>query len=708
MNHKFALASLLVMGLSACGSDSSTVDDGTTTPPSPPELSPEMAEVWSHIDTPYHEFKESKLEGIIYGYLGYQEDTILNEINKRATRASVTGDMSADLNGDGWINQWDVAAKTASAMELDPTPTPGITIDPGVRIQSLASQIHKVLATNPDGLGAGTSRPDIFVEGHLSVFDYLRYLAATRKDLRFEGEVIRPEDSKYGMHEFRISWDRNGDGLFNGDDNTEYEINYNSDDWYYTWNPASKVHYGTEPYKYDAGYKSYRRMDQHWLTEDYHVRFYSAGEVLKNRRDLTWQWEQDWLAKNDGKVVVKGVYEQDGGRQFRNLEIRAFNVRNDVYQPDVITGLDYYLSFIIDHGFDIKLSYWPTVDTGTKIDSFIVEHAFDRKTKGSFGTTIRYYLQETSDFKANPNCAHMGLNGKPSTSSPWREGTEVPWYEDGGTQEECHRLFGGRGNNGGLRTNYAPTNDVLWYGVDLMTMVKGDFGIPELNYNESYIGYMGKDHIYRSDFGGYDINTACGDEPCIPVTLLGHTAATEESTVGNAPVLDESHFGWKMADCSSCHNEDKNPLGHGGQSWPVNAAAGFDEIQPYYCATCHGNNGAPQRHNYDHRCTYCHNPNNTDEKKYGNYPKNHGEISNLFLLTPEANRYNQKTATEWTVPDYTAGKFINVRTGFPTSPFGELELYPAFWVPHNNNYTLSKSYPDPYACTTCHTQSESN
>ncbi|WP_157509016.1 hypothetical protein [Ferrimonas futtsuensis] len=717
------IATAICIGLCSCSSDDSEPSDVENKEPSTPEISQEMAEIWKHIDTPYHEFNETKLEGIVFGHIGYQQDHIIEYINKGAQTAHDTGDMSADLNGDGWINRWDAAKKTETARKVDPSANAELTVDPGISTQTLASSIHQVLATNPDGLGAGTARPDIFVEGHLSVFDYLRYLVATRSDLRFEGEVIRPDESPFNTHQFRISWDKNGDGLFNEEDNTLYETNFNSDDWHYSYVPSFEHLVGTKSHNYVVGYTMYRRMDEHWLQDEMQARFYSTGPVLKTRRELTWQWEQDWLAKNEGKVVLKSLRRSssdhpasiglpdsndpvDPAVYGRNLEIRAFNVRNDVYQPGVITGLDVYLSLMIDHGIDMALAYWPSTASNVKADSFIVQRIFDYKSGGFSGVSTRYFVAETLDFSTNPNCALMGTNGMPSTLSPFREGAEVPWPMAGGSIDECRRLFSTRQGNGGLNINHDMSNAVINYGIDIMVLNYSTLNTPDLVTDENYLGYLGDKHIYRSDYGSYDINTSCGEKPCIPVTLIEHNIATEEAPVGNAPVLDKEHFGWKMADCALCHNAEKNPLGHGGQSWPVDSAAGFKEIQPYYCATCHGSNGAPKRHSYDTYCVQCHNPNNTDPDKYGINPKNHGEVSNLFLLEPEDNRVNQFTGTNFGTDsrgeaDYT--KHIpHVTEKAPTNLSGEIELYPAFWVPHNNGYTLSKSFPDPFSCTTCH------
>jgi len=61
-----------------------------------------------------------------------------------------------------------------------------------------------------------------------------------------------------------------------------------------------------------------------------------------------------------------------------------------------------------------------------------------------------------------------------------------------------------------------------------------------------------------------------------------------------APQLDSGHPGWQHPDCKACHGSSHN-----------------QDKDPYECAGCHGNNGAPDapsEHTADLQCDDCHQP----------------------------------------------------------------------------------------------------
>lgn len=58
---------------------------------------------------------------------------------------------------------------------------------------------------------------------------------------------------------------------------------------------------------------------------------------------------------------------------------------------------------------------------------------------------------------------------------------------------------------------------------------------------------------------------------------------------GEPPQLTMSHSGWKVANCTACHNSSHT--------------AGMN---PYECASCHGDNGATTFHNANRDCSSCH------------------------------------------------------------------------------------------------------
>ncbi|MBY6226185.1 hypothetical protein [Ferrimonas balearica] len=673
------LPALVCAGLVGCGSDDSSTPDV----PEPPIDKP-VNEAWNYIETPHSDsFNSPRIAGKFEVFLGESEEKVIQYINEGSALAQ-QGDMSFDLNGDGWINRWDSSAA-------------GVRVELGLQLSTLGSEIDRVLKTDPDGLGAGTARPDIFVDGHYSVFDLLRYIVATRSDLRFDN-VIKPEESEYKTHEFTLSWDENGDGDFTNDG-----VHSGSDLWHFQLmasNGDNKDYFG------GLTFHMYSRMDEYWLKTGDVIRFLPTGEAMKGRRTLAWKHEIDKKAKNGGKVFADALRlivddhpdaaPGDSGIIATQIEVRPFNLRSDVFQPGVITGMDYFLSAAADYDVDLGFSFWPTLSTGVPFNSFVLSRG-PLGQGGGFGNWFGRLIQNPAslmgDFSTQPNCMHMNDQGGPSEliggTGMWTLG-----------QAECNRWFNQHNGSGGYMTNTDHYTTVNNYGVDFLFLGFQQIIGNELDASKELQVFVDQDKLLRSDFGNYDMNS-CKGGVCGTAVLRKLTPATAANPVGNAAVLDETHFGWKIADCTQCHNEQRDPNGHGGASWPVNAADGFDVQQPHYCATCHGSNGATARHDQETRCSFCHNAKNDSTQDYAAVMPNHGEASAQFLLQPDDNRSNHDTVSYYMgEPHYETGQHYVPRA--PTALNGEIELFGPLWVPHNNAYSLSKSFPGTYSCMSCH------
>ncbi|RTR38673.1 hypothetical protein EKG38_10865 [Shewanella canadensis] len=633
MNKKLALAVSFALGLSACGSD-----DNTTTPP-PVEPPPTINPAWQYIDTGYMEL-ETKLEGEITVAIGIP--------NWRAEWwrfgwGEFEGNKGTDVNGDGVVNVRDADMA-------------GIKNDAGLVFKAKADDIHKVLRSNPDGLGAGTARPDIFTEGNYSAFDIMRYVVATRDDLRFES-VIKPEDSKYDTYEYTVSFDKNQDGIFNEDDG-EY---YNSPDWFY----AMTQHGGHAldiPSR--LGERFYLRSDQFWVQTGAQVRLQPFNSAMTGRRQLSWLKEQQFLAANDGKYIVPKITIVDKDRVphtiVENLEVKAHNLRNDIFQEGVITFMDVFLS-AAEQGYDFKLSWWPILSSGAIVNNFQLS-ANPLGDYGSFeGYDSRYSWSEFDDFQwpgyngsglNGPDCSQFGLDGKP----------------DGEGQldlDTCRRDFANFNEQGGYKGNIAVSARIARYPQGEVT----------LNYVDMSAMMTGKSELNSDIPSEWDFSQGKDNTEVYLLETL--KAADENNPSGNAPIVDSNHFGWQIADCALCHNETKDPKGHGGASWPVNKAAGFDVVQPYYCSTCHGSNGAPEMHSNKASCYWCH----SQDKM----PSNHGEASskmNIGLNESIPNRISRR------------GLYNQTNTNF--------DQYDGIVEGKNNFYWRAVTFPDPHSCATCH------
>lgn len=571
---------------------------------------------------------DRKIDKWVYGLLEYE------------------GTGKKDLNGDGGVNSYD--AQMA-----------GITNEIGIVFEAKAESIHEVLKSNPDGLGSGTARPDIFTEGNYSAFDILRFAVATREDLRFES-IIKPEDSDYDTYEFVMSWDQNGDGIFDENDGE----NFNNSNWHF----AFAQHSGdSRAMANNTGERSYARIDQFLAQPNQHLRFMPFSETMTKRRQQAWLKEQAYMEESDGKYIIPSLsvyaeyYDPDFGPRepdyyIENLEVRAHNLRSDIYQPGVITFADVFLS-AAEQGHEFKLTWWPTLNDGT-----IVEHLTLQSTPVGKGGTYRGY---------------EGRTGWPEFLP------DIRWPNDGAQREPCGNfgLDGKTGSEGQLdfdtcfRDFFAWNQQGGYHG-----MLTASARIQRYSHGPVWVSFVPMDMMIPYILPEYSANETIehnfgNDDTVILQTLDVPTTAED----GIAPILDDNHFGWQIADCNQCHNAEKDPKGHGGHSWPVNSADGFSVTQPYYCASCHGSNGAPERHNIDTSCFWCH----SKDKQ----PKNHGTASTSRIQKSEDMFTNRLTQIERWAP-------------LTNEPILQGDVVTG----NNDAYKRDKAFPDPYSCGTCHTQ----
>ncbi|QIZ77262.1 hypothetical protein [Ferrimonas lipolytica] len=714
-----ALVLPLLLGLTACGNDDAEIPTQSNTPAA------DQNPAWSYIETPEIDFSsyDSTLKGTVEVTVGRVVDNVQPWLTAGMLRHAMVGqgyadnllyeneageEVSYDANGDGNVNIRDATDAGVSNTEIGPI----YDVD--------MEQMKAWLATNPDGLGAGTSRPDIFVDGHYNVFDLLRYVVGTRDDMRWEGgveNIIKPADSEYDTYEFHISWDRNGDGDFSecidedlddicteGVDTDADGEYFDSEHWHFGFiqSRGENRMYGGLRHDYN-----YKRMDQFWLREAQQIRFLPHDEVLTNRRHWVWKQEQERLANNDGKYVVPYILHAGsrdmGIQEFllradapeikeMDVEVKAWNLRSDVFQPGVITSMDVWLSLAEARDLDFRFTWWRVLSSGAIVNNFALMHDPWSGPYDGWIAANPYQgeLAAAEDFAMipTPRC-DFKHDGTPTEKNEGEIDDEI-------CQREFQSFLGIGGNNlgevaGANIIRYPPEymalialqSEELFYIDDI---ILNEDKVVEVRLAENELQRYGMDGVYDFDKfpegEGIEVVTETA-------TLRPLEMATTESKIGNAPIVDETHFGWKIADCSQCHNDEKNSLGHGGQSWPTNTTDGFDNIQPYYCATCHGNNGAPEAHNRSARCFWCHNTYNDDG---GMLMKNHGDASLAKFVPAEENVSNLRTAS--THPQY---------TDRDTKLAQQTKLYEDMWFSsHNSDYSLSKTFPDPYACGTCH------
>lgn len=574
---------------------------------------------------------------------------MLGEFDNKITQW-ILDNPTADLNKDGGVGLLD--AHLAGVYNDDKE---GIEVD--------LSDMADFLATNPDGLGAGTARPDIFKPGHFSAFDLLRYLSGGRDDLELSG-ITNYDTTGLGTYTFNVSFDADQSGIF--DPGTEEADNGN---WHFRFNAhggdfnrARGNMQGFSP----SGEANYIRMDEYWLQDGSLITFQSFSDEMTARRQWVQRQEVLNFEANGNEPVVPSMtaltFDADWNpsvqAQAKDVKITAHNHRDDIFQPGVVTVMDAMIS-AQEQLNGVSFSYWDTLSTGAKVGHWAVSGIGGKRNSGLYGWFSEFHNPANKpgdpDFSKFPNC-NWGIDGS-------QDG------EPRVSQEVCQRDWAGA--FGGELVHMLPDVYPMNYGYNNFSYVYGSmydiFGPTKRDINNSLVWeYKAGEQLDKVTFQTFELPS---------------------SPVGNAPLLDEAHFGWQIADCTLCHNELKEPLGHGGHSWPINSRDGFSQSQPYYCASCHGANGAPKAHGEDDRCFFCH----AGDK----LPKKHGDASTKVLYQGADNMMGNKMYG-----------FNPKYRGVPADEFGNHKPIEQRWNSRNNDWDISRVFPDPYACMTCHQQPE--
>ncbi|WP_028109630.1 hypothetical protein [Ferrimonas futtsuensis] len=475
-------------------------------------------------------------------------------------------------------------------------------------------------AINMSGVKIDTLRPDLFPEGRGSVLDLLMWVSdkygidvQIEKDEALktyfvtsiggiEGAPEKVDQSRLGATEGQgwkylvgpSVWDEKIDGgdpfaAIKGEE-VKKGTDYNTDHLYYKEEEI------------------YFRIDHLALKNQMSIVLMPAQPGEMEVRKRKYQREMDRLAANGGKVIVpeividfkppyydmNGELVQPGQRAvFKDIEVKPHNLRLDLYQPGVLTELDAWLS-LVDQRPDLKIdwSYWPRLSTNANVQGYVAT-AISFNGKDDLGNIIN------QTYKNNGECGFVHHTGE------WEN------YADGGAQNVLYEFVMCAG-----RTDM-PEN---WNRAACLGKVPGikgfrprNYGAGELYENDGPTGYMkfgmpfgaNDPHltgdnmiIYGPEYINY-LGVAFGDMNTNSGVPSGCDAESPEIDIANlkdiskarAP-LDESHFGWKLPDCTTCHDPSNSHV--------------VEAMAPYECAECHGNNGAPNNHGERYTCGFCH------------------------------------------------------------------------------------------------------
>ena len=214
-----------------------------------------------------------------------------------------------------------------------------------------------------------TLRPDIFQQGHFSLFDVLVHLHKNH-DIGMEYHF----DETMNTYVINSMHERNG--------------------WWYSayydggWPEASVFRMDHYPYK-DGMFLSFVYTPQHYLDSIYET----YRDEIKRRQE------------NNNKLIVPEVIIR--GRNttlhFENVEVKPHGLRNDVLQPDIITAIDVILSLGEAGKISYDLQWYESIGTAEVVKSYWVNRINEDESAGRCGFVYEAGDEAFRFFKGNHN-----------------------------------------------------------------------------------------------------------------------------------------------------------------------------------------------------------------------------------------------------------------------------------------------------------------
>lgn len=212
-----------------------------------------------------------------------------------------------------------------------------------------------------------TVRPDIFKEGRFSVFDILVHLKE-RGDLEME-------------YHYDESMNTNVIDSINGEENWWYMVYYDGG-----WPENNNFRIDHYPYK-DKMYIRILKEDKEMLDEIYEM---FREEIARKNA-------------NNGKVIIPKVLLKGPKTNlvFENVEVRAHNLRNDVFQDGMITAVDTIMSLGDDKRITYDLQWYDSIGSAEIVRSYWVNRINDDKAYRSCGFVYEAGSEKYGGFKGN-------------------------------------------------------------------------------------------------------------------------------------------------------------------------------------------------------------------------------------------------------------------------------------------------------------------
>ena len=263
---------------------------------------------------------------------------------------------------------------TPPALEGDATAPPLVTTPGGPRSYRLPSdgggwrpqgseaadlptgsnsvRIEGIGEFNFEASDVETLRPDIFEPGRSSLFDVLAHLDEKR-DIRLE-------------YHFSEEMNTHVVDSIDGESGWWHSAYYSGG-----WAEANSFRMDMYPYKNGMELWLHRERDDR-LTA-IHDSFHA---------------EVDRLASNGGRIIIPEVTirSPSSNTLFRDVEVTPHDVRTDVLQPGVVTGLDAILSLAEQGELSrLKLTWYERIGTANPVQSYWLEQIDQAEASGTCG-----------------------------------------------------------------------------------------------------------------------------------------------------------------------------------------------------------------------------------------------------------------------------------------------------------------------------------
>ncbi len=214
-----------------------------------------------------------------------------------------------------------------------------------------------------------TVRDDIFKDGYFSIFDVLVHLEQ-------EGRVELDYYFDEAMNTYVIT-----------------DINGRAGWWYDAY--------------YDGGWRerSVFRMDHYPYKDAMTLRIVRSTEDYLNSVYATYRDEVNRRSENEGRIIVPEVIIEGKNETmvFDNVEVKAHNLRSDMFQPGVVTAIDTVLSLAEQGQLSYDLQWYESIGTAGVVKSYWVNRINDDVSEGRCGFVYEAGDEEFFFFRGNHN-----------------------------------------------------------------------------------------------------------------------------------------------------------------------------------------------------------------------------------------------------------------------------------------------------------------